>query len=613
MWVRPSNCSKKQERHLIFRKGRHQSLPYECRGGIKQSSLFQLVDHTLRLYQYSHYKKYFETGVLDLGNTIVFTSNINIGQNGAENDDEFLFKCFVDHDALSQLTDVNNPSNFILGSTGSGKTALLLMIEKNEENCEAFEVHEMAMSYIANSNVIQFLQSIDVDLSIFFQALWRHVICLEYMKLVTQADSKDKFKFIQSKIVSLISRDNLREKMKRFIDENENKFWNTVDANIIEITEALEKKVNASLGSEVEKFTARAGYARGLSAEKKTQLQQRAKKFIDGNTIAELGQVIAGLSEYTKGRADKYFILIDRLDEPWVDESIKYQLIQSLFEALKGLQKLRNLKVVVALRNDVYERMIREAPPSRVQLEKYNDYIIRLRWSKDQLWRVAEKRVNHLFKWKYSSENVHFDNIFKQRIDSRTSTWNYLIERTLMRPRDVINFVNEALQKAEGKSSVSKTDFLNGEHSYSDLRLESLRYEWQGTYPGIEILLNLLHNKAPYFGVSEYATSAFIDNLWDKMGTDEEKQKDDIWLKINQSITNKTMIEPIDCCQMVFSRLHLIGAVGLKLSSSSSWQWFHETGKPVPEHQIDMYTKVKIHPMLHFALGISNRRPAKDI
>ena len=477
-----------------------------------------------------------------MANKIVFTSNINIGQNGAENDSAFLFKCFIDHEALSELTDITNPSNFILGSTGSGKTALLLMINKNEENCETFEVHEMAMNHIANSDVIQFLQSIDVDLSIFFQALWRHVICIEYIKLVTQADTKDKFKFIRTKIIEFIKRDHLREKMERFINENETKFWNTVDTNIIEITGAMEEKVNASLGAEIEKFTAKAGYARGLSAEKKTQLQQRAKKFIDGNTIAELGQVIAGLSEYTKGRADKYFILIDRLDEAWVDESIKYQLIQSLFEALKGLQKLRNLKVIVALRNDVYERMIHEAPPSKVQLEKYNDYIIRLRWSKDQLWRLAEKRVNHLFKWKYSSENVCFDDIFKQRIDSRISTWNYLIDRTLMRPRDVINFVNETLQKAEGKSSVSKANFLKGEHTYSDLRLESLRYEWQGTYPGIGTLLNLLQNKAPYFGVSEFATSSFATDLWEKMGMDEKEQKDDIWLKIDQSISNNTMV-----------------------------------------------------------------------
>ena len=142
-----------------------------------------------------------------MANKIVFSSNINIGQNGAENDDEFLFKCFIDHHALSELTDINNPTNFVLGSTGSGKTALLRMIEKNADNCQPFEVHEMAMNHITNSDVVQFLQSIEVDLSIFFQALWRHVICIEYIKLVIQADTKDKFRYIRSKIVDFISRE----------------------------------------------------------------------------------------------------------------------------------------------------------------------------------------------------------------------------------------------------------------------------------------------------------------------------------------------------------------------------------------------------------------------
>ena len=174
-----------------------------------------------------------------MSNKIVFSSNINIGQNGAENDDDFLFKCFVGHQALNELTDIKNPSNFVLGSTGSGKTALLRMIKKNKNNCEAFEVHEMAMNHIANSDVIQFLQSIDVDLSIFFQALWRHVICIEYIKLVTKADTQDKFRYIRTKILGFIKRERLREKLVKFIDENENKFWNTVDANIIEITEII--------------------------------------------------------------------------------------------------------------------------------------------------------------------------------------------------------------------------------------------------------------------------------------------------------------------------------------------------------------------------------------
>lgn len=54
-------------------------------------------------------------------------------------------------------------------------------------------------------------------------------------------------------------------------------------------------------------------------------------------------------------------------------------------------------------------------------------------------------------------------------------------------------------------------------------------------------------------------------------------------------------------------RLHMVGAVGLKLTSHSPWQWVHETGRPVLSHQITPETKVTIHPMLHFALGISER------
>lgn len=251
--------------------------------------------------------------------------------------------------------------------------------------------------------------------------------------------------------------------------------------------------------------------------------------------------------------------------------------------------------------------MIFEAPPSRAQLEKYNDYIVRIRWTTDQLKTLAEKRVGHLFRRQYSSENVFFDDIFKQRVDSRKSVWNYMIERTLMRPRDIINFINEALQKAEGKSAVSKSNFLKGEHTYSDLRLESLRYEWQGTYPGISALLEELVNKPEYFGIAEFTTSTFVDRLWDKMGASEEGQKDSIWISINKSMGENSLVEPIKCVQTTFSRLHLIGAVGLKLSTSSTWQWFHETGKPISEHKIDMQSKVKIHPMLNFSLGLGGK------
>ncbi len=50
-------------------------------------------------------------------NKIVLNEGVNIGQNGAEHDDQFLFKCFYDHPSYAELTNLDSPSTFVLGST----------------------------------------------------------------------------------------------------------------------------------------------------------------------------------------------------------------------------------------------------------------------------------------------------------------------------------------------------------------------------------------------------------------------------------------------------------------------------------------------------------------
>lgn len=491
---------------------------------------------------------------------------------------------------------------FALGSTGIGKTALLRMIEHQEQNCASLELRDMAMSHISNSDVIQFLQSIDVDLSLFFQALWRHVICIEYIKLIGFAENKDKFRFWSQRICDFITGDKSRQRFEKFLEENTERFWHTLDENVVEFTKGLEQSVTAELGGEVEKFNAHAGYAKHLKTEKKTQLQQRAKKFIDTGTIAELGHVISTLADYMRARQDKYYLLVDKLDEHWVDENIKFHLIHSLFDALQSLRKLKNFKVIVALRSDIYERMIRETPTSLGQLEKYNDLIVRIRWTKEQLWSLAERRINHLFKWRYSSENVHFDDVFLSKVDGRLNVWSYIVARTLFRPRDVINFINFALQSAEGKSSVSKNHLLKAEHAYSDLRLETLKFEWSGTYPGISPMLDLLSGMRPYFLVKEFCGEDLVSRLYDEIGSTEAGQRDQLWKSISNSLAGDTILAPLAVVREVLFRLHLTGAVGIKVSSSLAWQWIYETQKPIQLHSIDLDTRVEIHPMLHFSL-----------
>jgi hypothetical protein len=320
--------------------------------------------------------------------------------------------------------------------------------------------------------------------------------------------------------------------------------------------------------------------------------------------LSELPSVITALSDYTRGRQDKYFITVDGLDEHWVDEDIKFELIQAMFESLKNLKKLRNFQVVVALRSDLYVRMILETQSARRQIEKYDDLIIRLRWSESQLKELAEKRIREMCRRQYTSTNVSFSDVFKQYPTTKDTPWDYLYARTLRRPRDVINFINLAIQAADGKSAVSKNAFLKGEANYSNLRHETLIHEWSGTFPGISILLEQLRGLPAYRNASELAHSRFIDKLYDEFGHDEKLHTDQIWQRLSSYVDKNVPLEPIDLIQMVLYRLHIIGAIGLKIREDQPWDWIFETNRPISEQQIEQTTKFRVHPMLYAALGI---------
>src|SRR6266404_332956 len=76
-------------------------------------------------------------------NPIVLRRTDSIGAADAENDHQFLSQCFVDSGQLDLLLNIDEPHCVILGRTGSGKTALLLVIKKryqihNEERQRDF-------------------------------------------------------------------------------------------------------------------------------------------------------------------------------------------------------------------------------------------------------------------------------------------------------------------------------------------------------------------------------------------------------------------------------------------------------------------------------------------
>lgn len=536
-----------------------------------------------------------------MANPIVLNSGARIGKISAEADDEFLFECFVDSPALSELKLKNSPKMLLLGSTGAGKTAIIRKIEKESDSASLIQLDEMALGYLGNSDVINFLVSLDVNLDLFFQALWKHVILIEFIRLKFNVDDEGKSKYIFGQIFDTFSRDKRKARGLEYLRKWEDKFWISMDENIREITENLENTVNAEMGGEIEKFKLRAGYIRSLSTEKKTQLQRTARKFASPDLLSDLSKVIDTLAEHST-RLEPSFVLIDQLDENWIDPSIKYPLIRALIESLKSLRRVSDLKTVVALRSDLLEKVILETRSSGFQSEKYEDYIVRVKWDSKQLKKLVNKRINFLFKRQYSQENVTFEDVFSEKVTNSGSPFAAMLERTLYRPRDVINFVNMCLEASEGNGSVIRKSFSVAERNYSANRLTAMAEEWQNVVLNADYVIGMLKGCRETFKISEFCTSNLLEDLVAHYPDSGNSKPDELWETVNEAVSRT--VDPFEIACVLFSRLHLMGAVGVKYDPNLPYQYFFETQKPLPTMQLDHSTKVRVHPMLHSALGI---------
>jgi hypothetical protein len=139
-------------------------------------------------------------------NPVHLRHGMSIGSNAAESDDAFLVPCFVHYPPVEQCTNVHSSGMILLGRTGAGKTAILKHIENSVDRCSLIDPSEIAMSYVANSDALNFLQVIGADLDLLFQVLWKHVICIEMIRLRFDITDEVKSQSVFSKLADKFGR-----------------------------------------------------------------------------------------------------------------------------------------------------------------------------------------------------------------------------------------------------------------------------------------------------------------------------------------------------------------------------------------------------------------------
>lgn len=533
----------------------------------------------------------------------VFIPHDDIGTSAAEDDSLFLTECFVDTGNIQILLDCKNPKRIIVGRTGAGKSALLQTIGNRSEKVIQLSPHDLSLNYIANNDVISFFEVAGVNLDVFYGLLWRHILVVELLKRKFNITNEESQKNYTRHIRNLLyKKDRIKEQAVEYLENWGNKFWLTTDERMKELTSRIEENLSASVAGKFAGVSLSVDGAKKLTTEQKIEVIQIGKKVVSEVQVRELDNIISVLSsDIFDDYQEHYFITIDMLDEEWADNRIRFKLIKSLIDSTRRFRKVENVKIIVALRQDLLNKVLYSTREQGFQEEKYKSLYLYLKWNKDQLKELIEKRINVLVKRRYTKTKITLDDIMPIQIDG-VSALDYLLHRTFFRPRDIIIFLNECISCAEGSSKLTASIIKHAEEQYSYERLQSLATEWLLFYPDLFTIAQIFYGLPDHFKVSSL-TKDYFEEKFTEISADLTNIKNDpITQKIDSLFTMSGNFESVR--SYVLREFYMIGLLGLKISPTSSISWNYQATMSLSPGQVKANAIVYVHPMFHRSLGI---------
>lgn len=535
----------------------------------------------------------------DSGQFFRFRRNARIGEPAAEEDDDFLFQSFLDVGDYQELKNTRSPRRAVVGRTGSGKTALLRFLAHTEENVIQVEPEHLSLNYISSNAAIQFFDALGVKLDPFYSLLWKHVLTVELIRNRYNLHTEEKTKsWLGGLIDNFRKRDQVKERAIQYLRNWGDRFWIETEHRVKELTTKMAGELSANAGISNSIINGGVKAAASLTEETKQEVIHRTQEIVNRVQLKELADVLRFLNEDVFVDPQRpYFITIDKLDENWIDDNLRYKLIRALIETARSFQKVQNVKVVIALREDLLRKVFSETADGGFQEEKYEALFLRLRWTKRQIEDLVNRRIAVLVRKQYTSRALSINDLFPDKI-GRVDFFDYFVQRTALRPRDAILFVNGCISRAEDSGRVKVQTVYDAEREYSQLRRTSLVYEWQRIYPSLESCFLLLERQPPEFRISSLDSSA-VDDLIDKLVSFDKPS--DPAIRAAKHYLNSSSGSRHAVVAEIFRMFFDVGAIGLRFEGGSGAIWPLEGVAP-SLGQIKPNSKALVHPMFYQAL-----------
>jgi hypothetical protein len=419
---------------------------------------------------------------------------INFGKVSAERDD-LLVKYFFDNGVLKSIIE-SQSSFLILGRKGAGKTAVFKYLTENKSDFISKEDILIPLSFEDyNWNIHSLLTNNDKAESLSYKQSWKFVILIETIKAIYSW-----YKVKELNVPKDIEKAN--KILEKLFDSPVPSIYQIIGKKLLSLSSI--KLPKAGLGLEDGDFDSAEVGGGEISFDEVRQnkdLQQSLSENIE-NLINYLEDSLNSINN------TRIFICFDRVDEAWDDVSYNSskRVIAGLISACDSLtaQYKGLIRPIVFLREDIFEVLsINDANKLREDCGQL------LHWNRISIQKMILARVNYFAKEHGVPVHPELDSIFeKKEMRQRTRQINYILKRTMMRPRDIISYLGRIVESMKDKMNdpfsdeeitfevIDTESIYNAEPGYSEWLKQEIIDEWSVQNPIIIDLFNSLQNNS---------------------------------------------------------------------------------------------------------------------
>lgn len=388
---------------------------------------------------------------------VTFLEHLDLGASSAENELSDLARYYLETDEFQRAQ--RGEINVVAGRKGSGKTAMFVRLRdrlRRDPNRLVLDLKPEGFQLLKfKERVLDFLEEGTREHTI--TAFWEYLLlleaCSELLDLDKERHLRDETLFhLYGRLSDLYVAEGAQG-----------------EVGFAERMMGLTERIAAKLAVK--------GVTTGtsLSTGEITEL-------IYTHDVPELRDV---LHEYLAKKRG-FWIVFDNLDKGWPAHgvtSLDILTLRCLLDAVTKIERVLHrdrleCHGIVFIRNDVYE-LLQDATPDRGKIAQ-----VILDWSDPALLReMLRRRLLHNLGEDYRFEEI-WPRVCVSHVDGEESA-QYIIDRSLMRPRGLLEFVQHCHSHAVnlGHEKIQVEDIAHGEEVYSSELLVNIGFEIRDVMP----------------------------------------------------------------------------------------------------------------------------------